>query len=205
MLLYPLSYQQEKKRKYKRGKQTFLISYTMSDGIADKVTALGQRLKISGAEVGRKVTSRMSSMSVRMREFLQGPNEADQIVESATSANLDSPDWSANLEICDRINTGLIDGVEIIRAIKKRIVMKQQPGVQYLAMVLLEVCVKNCERGFADVAAERVLDEMVRVVDDPETIVAVRKKVLVLIEAWGESVEELQYLPVYEVTYKVAH
>jgi VHS domain len=177
----------------------------MSDGIADKVTALGQRLKISGAEVGRKVTSRMSSMGVRMREFLQGTNEADQIVENATSANLDCPDWSANLEICDRINTGLVDGVEVVRAIKKRIVMKQQPRVQYLALVLLEAFVKNCERGFADVASEHILDEMVRVIDDPETVVSVRKKVLVLIEAWGESVEELQYLPVYEVTYKVPY
>ncbi|KAJ1693469.1 hypothetical protein LUZ63_010167 [Rhynchospora breviuscula] len=174
----------------------------MSDGMADKVTALGQRLKVGGAEVGRKVTARMSSMSGKLREFLQGPNEADQIVENATSANLSSPDWSANLEICDRVNTGVISGVEIIRAVKKRIMMSQQPTVQYLALVLLEAIVKNCERGFADVAAERVLDEMVRVVDNPETVVSVRDKVLALIEAWGESGEELQYLPMYEVTYK---
>lgn len=177
----------------------------MSDGIGDKVTAFGQRLKISGAEVGRKVTSRMSSMGVRMREFLQGSNEAEQIVENATSANLDGPDWSANLEICDQINTGLISGVEIIRAVKKRIMMREQPRVQYLALVLLESCVKNCQRGFADVAAERILDEMVRIIDDPETVVGVRNKVLVLIEAWGELGDELQYLPVYEVTYKVPY
>lgn len=172
----------------------------MSAGIADKVTALRQRLKLSGAEVGRKVSTSVSSMGVKMREFLQGPNEADQIVENATSDNYDSPDWSANLEICDRINSGLISGVEILRAVKKRIVMKQQPRVQYLVLVLLEACVKNCQRGFADVAAEGVLDEMVRVIDDPETAVSVRNKVLVLIEAWGES-GELSYLPVYEVTY----
>ncbi|KAF3324277.1 hypothetical protein FCM35_KLT11744 [Carex littledalei] len=78
--------------------------------------------------------------------------------------------------------------------------IKQQPRVQYLALVLLEACVKNCQRGFADVAADGVLDEMVQVVDDPETVVNVRNKVLVLIEAWGES-GKLCYLPVYEVIY----
>ncbi|KAF3324273.1 VHS domain-containing protein [Carex littledalei] len=80
--------------------------------------------------------------------------------------------------------------------------IKQQPKVQYLALVLLEACVKNCQRGLADVATEGVLDEMVQVVDDPETVVNVRNKVLVLIEAWGES-GKLCYLPVYEVIYMV--
>ncbi|KAF3341699.1 TOM1-like protein 2 [Carex littledalei] len=143
-------------------------------------------------------------MGVKIREFLQGPNKADQVDENITSSNYESPDWSLNLEICDRIKSGLISEVEIIRAVKKRIMMNQQPRVQYPVLVLLEACVKNCQRGFVDVAAEGVLDEMVQVVDDPETVVNVWNKVLVLIEAWGES-GELCYLPVYEVTYIVPY
>ncbi|CBI20131.3 unnamed protein product, partial [Vitis vinifera] len=43
---------------------------------------------------------------------------------------------------------------------------------------------------------------MVKLIDDPQTVVNNRNKVLILIEAWGESANELRYLPVYEETYK---
>jgi hypothetical protein len=75
--------------------------------------------------------------------------------------------------------------------------------VQYLSLVLLETIVKNCDKAFSEIAAERVLDEMVRLIDDPQTIVNNRNKALMLIEAWGESGDDLRYLPVFEETYKV--
>ncbi|PKA53243.1 hypothetical protein AXF42_Ash009973 [Apostasia shenzhenica] len=173
----------------------------MGDNLMEKVNAFGERLMISGAEMGRKMTAGMSSMSFKMKEFFQGPNQADQIVEEATSENLDGPDWASNLKICDMINSDKVNSVDLIRGIKKRIMLKD-PRVQYLALVLLETCVKNCEKVFSEAAAERVLDEMVKLIDDPETIVNNRNKALVLIEAWGESGDELRYLPVYEETYK---
>ncbi|KAG9453011.1 hypothetical protein H6P81_005915 [Aristolochia fimbriata] len=173
----------------------------MSDNLMDKVSALGERLKIGGTEVGRKMTAGMTSMSFKMKELFQGPNQADKIVEEATSENLDEPDWASNLEICDMINTEKVNSVELIRGIKKRIMLKN-PRIQYLALVLLETCVKNCEKAFSEVAAERVLDEMVKLIDDPQTVVNNRNKALMLIEAWGESGNELRYLPVYEETYK---
>ncbi|KAJ4873766.1 Target of Myb protein 1 [Raphanus sativus] len=175
----------------------------MSDNLMDKVTAFGERLKIGGSEVSNKITAGVSSMSIKMKELFQGPNPTDKIVEDATSENLEEPDWDMNLEICDMINQETINSVDLIRGIKKRIMMsKQQPRVQYLALVLLETCVKNCEKAFSEVAAERVLDEMVRVIDDPQTVVNNRNKALMLIEAWGESTSELRYLPVFEETYK---
>jgi hypothetical protein len=100
------------------------------------------------------------------------------------------------------INQEKINSVDLIRGIKKRITMKQPPRIQYLALVLLETCVKNCEKAFSEVAAERVLDEMVKLIDDPQTVVNNRNKALILIEAWGESTSELRYLPVFEETYK---
>ena len=39
--------------------------------------------------------------------------------------------------------------------------------------------------------------------DDRQTPVENREKALKLIEAWGESTEELRYLPIFEETYKV--
>lgn len=173
----------------------------MSDNLMDKVNAFGERLKISGSEVSKKMTAGMSSMSFKMKEFFQGQNPADKIVEEATAETLDGPDWATNLEICDMINSEKVNSVELIRGIKKRIMLKD-PRIQYLALVLLETLVKNCEKAFSEVAAERVLDEMVKLIDDPLTVVNNRNKALVLIEAWGESGNELRYLPVYEETYK---
>ncbi|XP_020572071.1 TOM1-like protein 2 [Phalaenopsis equestris] len=173
----------------------------MGDDLLEKVSAFGERLKLSGTEMGRKVTAGMSSMSFKMKEFFQGPTQADKIVEEATSENLDGPDWAANLEICDMINSNKVNSVDFICGIKKRIMVKN-PRVQYLALVLLETCVKNCEKAFSEVAAERVLDEMVKLIDDPQTALNNRNKALVLIQAWGESGDELRYLPVYEETYK---
>ncbi|XP_004511421.1 TOM1-like protein 1 [Cicer arietinum] len=173
----------------------------MSDNLMEKVTSLGERLKIGGVEVGRKMSEGMSSMSFKVKEFFQGPNQVDKLVEDATSESHEEPDWAMNLDLCDLINTEKVNSVELIRGIKKRIVIKS-PRVQYLALVLLETIVKNCEKAFSEVAAERVLDEMVRLIDDPQTVVNNRNKALMMIEAWGESTGELRYLPVYEETYK---
>ncbi|KAL8142697.1 hypothetical protein V2J09_015729 [Rumex salicifolius] len=180
-------------------------SQKMSEDLMEKVTAFGERLMISGADVGKKVSAGVSagvsSMSFKMKEFFQGPNQADMIVEEATAESMDVPDWTTNLEICDMINNERINSVELIRAVKKRIAIKS-PRVQYFALVLLETVVQNCDRAFSEVAAERVLDEMVRLVDDPQTVVNNRNKALFMIQVWGESSDELRYLPVYEETYK---
>ncbi|PIN02769.1 Cytosolic sorting protein GGA2/TOM1 [Handroanthus impetiginosus] len=173
----------------------------MSDNLMDKVSQLGERLKIGGSEVGQKITAGMSSMSFKMKELFQGPNQADKLVEEATAETLNEPDWATNLELCDMINHDRVNSVELIRGIKKRIMLKS-PRVQYLALVLLETVVKNCEKAFSEVAAERVLDEMVKLIDDPHTAVNSRNKALILIESWGESSNELRFLPVYEETYK---
>jgi hypothetical protein len=150
----------------------------MSDNLMDKVSALGERLKITGTEVSKKMTAGMSSMSFKMKELFQGQTPDDKIVEDATSENLNGPDWNLNLEICDMVNLEKVNSVELIRGIKKRIMLKDA-RIQYLALVLLETIVKNCEKAFSEVAA------------------------LMMIEAWGESGDDLRYLPVYEETYKV--
>ncbi|KNA18976.1 hypothetical protein SOVF_064510 [Spinacia oleracea] len=173
----------------------------MSDNLMDKVTSLGERLKIGGTEVGKKMSASVSSMSDKMKELFQGPNQTDKIVEEATAETLEEPDWATNLEICDMVNQERVNSIDLIRGIKKRIMLKT-PRVQYLSMVLLETVVKNCEKAFSEVASERVLDEMVKLIDDPQTVIMNRNKALMLIESWGESSNELRYLPVFEETYK---
>ncbi|GFQ02198.1 tom1-like protein 2 [Phtheirospermum japonicum] len=173
----------------------------MSDNLKDKVSQLGERLKIGGSGVGQKISAGMSSMSFKMKELFQGGNQIDKLVEEATAETLDGPDWATNLEICDMINRDRVNSVELIRSVKRRLILKS-PMAQYLSLMLLETIVKNCDRAFAEVAAERVLDEMVRLIDDPHAAVSNRNKALVMIESWGESTNELRYLPIYEQTYK---
>lgn len=173
----------------------------MSDNLKEKVSAFGERLKIGGAEMGRKMSAGMTSMSFKMKELFQGQTLAEKVVEEATSPTLAEPDWSTNLEICDMINGEKVNSTELIRAIKKQI-MVNNPRVQYLALVLLETCVMNCKKAFSEVASEQVLDEMVKLIDDPQTDVHIRNRALTLIESWGKSANELRYLPIYEETYK---
>jgi hypothetical protein len=47
----------------------------------DKVTALGECLKITETEVSRKVSAGMSSMRFKMKELFQGHHPADKIVD----------------------------------------------------------------------------------------------------------------------------
>ncbi|XP_045823614.1 TOM1-like protein 1 [Trifolium pratense] len=174
----------------------------MSENLKGKVNAIGERLKINGAEMGRKMSAGMSTMSFKMKEFFQEPNQADKLVADATSESLDYTNWDIILHLCDLINADKIDTCDVVRAIKKRVMMKSPRG-QYLALVLLEMLVKNCDKGFFEVATERVLDEMVKIVDDPDqSFVASKEKALMMIRDWGESTTELRYLPVYEETYK---
>uniref|UniRef100_A0A0D6QRT5 VHS domain-containing protein n=1 Tax=Araucaria cunninghamii TaxID=56994 RepID=A0A0D6QRT5_ARACU len=175
----------------------------MGDNLMEKFNALGERLKEGGAEVGRKMSAGMSSVSGRVKELFQAHanTPADKMVDEATADNLADPDWASNLEICDMINADRVSSQDVVRAIKKRIMLKT-PRVQYLSLVLLETCAKNCDQIFSEIAAERVLDEMVKMIDDPQTIVNNRDKALILIEAWGESSQHLRFLPVFEETYK---
>ncbi|KAJ1415121.1 VHS domain [Sesbania bispinosa] len=177
------------------------IDRKMSDNLMEKVNAFGERLKIGGAEVGRKMSAGLSSVSFKVKEFFHDPNEADKLVGDATSESLDDPDWAIILHLCDLVNAEKLNTAEVVRAIKKRVMTKSPKG-QYLALVLVEALVKNCDKAFFEVAAERVLDEMVKLIDDPQTVVHNRNKALMMIEAWGESNIELRYLPVYEETYK---
>ncbi|BAT91206.1 hypothetical protein LR48_Vigan08g199300 [Vigna angularis] len=173
----------------------------MSENLMGRVNALGERLKIGGAEVGRKMSAGMSSVGFKVKEFFQDSSHADKLVGEATSETLHHPHWPIILHLCDLINGDQLNTAEAVRAIKKRVVSKSH-RTQYLALVLLEALVKNCDKAFLEVATERVLDEMVKLIDDPYTFVNNRNKALMMIEAWGESTTELRYLPVYAQTFK---
>eukprot|EP00245_Coleochaete_scutata_P007774 TRINITY_DN23535_c0_g1_i1.p1 TRINITY_DN23535_c0_g1~~TRINITY_DN23535_c0_g1_i1.p1 ORF type:complete len:399 (+),score=92.43 TRINITY_DN23535_c0_g1_i1:106-1302(+) len=171
------------------------------DNMKEKLTVFGEKFRSSSSTTMAKVTEKMNIMSGKMKEFFQVPTRVDELVMEATGETLDGPDWGRNLELCDLVNTDKISSQDVVRALKKRLVSKN-PDVQLLSLMLLETAVKNCDQMFSEVASERVLDEMVKIVDDVTVPSENRAKTLRLIEAWGESTEELRFLPVFEETYK---
>ncbi|XP_044503735.1 TOM1-like protein 2 [Mangifera indica] len=157
-----------------------------------KLAQLGERIKTGGAQMGRIVSG-------KMKEILQAPTPESKMVDEATLETLEEPNWSLNLRICALINSEEFRGSEIVRTIKKKISGKSVVS-QRLSLDLLEACTMNCEKVFSEVASEKVLEEMVKMIENPETDQENRNRALQLIRAWGES-EDVAYLPVFRQTY----
>ncbi|KAF3436146.1 hypothetical protein FNV43_RR23238 [Rhamnella rubrinervis] len=158
-----------------------------------KLAQLGERLKTGGAQMGRIVSG-------KVKEILQTPTPESKMVDEATLETLEEPNWGMNLRICALINSEEFNGTEIVKSIKKKISGKSVIS-QRLSLDLLEACTMNCEKVFSEVASEKVLDEMVRMIDNPMTEHTNRGRAMQLIRAWGES-EDLAYLPVFRQTYR---
>lgn len=156
---------------------------------------LGEKLKTGGAQMGRIVSD-------KMKEILQTPTPESKMVDEATLEILKEPNWGLNLRICAMINSGEFNGTEIVRAIKKKISSKNFM-TQGLSLDLLEACTMNCEKVFSEVASEKVLEDMTRMIENPQTDHRVKRRALQLIRAWGES-EDLAYLPAFRQTYMVS-
>ncbi|XWS36434.1 hypothetical protein CRYUN_Cryun20dG0085800 [Craigia yunnanensis] len=157
-----------------------------------KLAQWGEKLKTGGAQMSRM-------LSGKVKEILQGPTPESKMVDEATLETLEEPNWGMNMRICAMINTEEFNGTEIVRAIKKKISGKNIVS-QKLSLDLLEACTMNCEKVASEVASEKVLEEMVKMIENPHTDHGNRERALQLIRAWGQS-EDLAYLPVFQQTY----
>lgn len=160
-----------------------------------KLAQLGERLKTGGAQMARNVSG-------KVKEILQAPTPESKMVDEATLETLEEPNWGMNLRICGMINSEEFNGSEVVKAIKRKINHKS-PLVQNLTLDLLETIAMNCEKVFSEVASEKVLDDMVRLIDNPQADNHNRRRAFQLIRAWGES-EDLAYLPAFRQTYMVS-
>jgi VHS domain len=160
----------------------------------EKLKPVGERLKSGGAEMSRIVSS-------KMKEILQGPSQEAKMVDEATSDKLEQPNWGLNLKICALVNNEEFDGSQVVRAIKKKIASHGAVSIK-LSLELLELCAMNCDKVFSEIASEKLLDDMVRLIENSQSEYANRKKALQLINAWGQS-DDLAYLPAFKQTYIV--
>ncbi|XP_020213920.1 TOM1-like protein 2 [Cajanus cajan] len=157
-----------------------------------KLAQLGERLKTGGAQMGRMVSG-------KVKEMLQAPTPESKMVEDATAETLQEPNWGMNLRICAMINSDDFSGSELVKALKRRLTHKS-PLVQTLTLELLETCAMNCDKLFSEIASEKLLDDLVRLMDNPQAQHHTRRRAFHLIRAWGES-QDLAYLPVFRQTY----
>lgn len=157
-----------------------------------KLAQFGERLKISSANMSRIVSG-------KMKEILQTPTPESKMVDEATSETLSEPNWGMNLRICGLINAEEFNGSEIVKAIKRKINHKS-PVVQKHSLDLLETCAMNCDKVFSEIASEKVLDDMVRLIENNQGDGGNRRRAFQLIRAWGES-QDIAYLPVFSQTY----
>lgn len=113
------------------------------------------------------------------------------MVKSATDSLRIGPDWTLNVQICDEINRNRREFSEqAIRAIKRRLGDNDQQTV-YLALILLETCMKNCGTEFARVVDRSVMDEMVRVASGVQGAKGMKnsEEALRLISTWARVFE----------------
>ncbi|MBA0674975.1 hypothetical protein Goari_016543 [Gossypium aridum] len=155
-----------------------------------KLVEWGEKLKTSGAQISKM-------FSGKMKEILQGPTPESKMVDQATFETLEEANWGMNMRICSMINSEELNGTEIVRAIKSKISGKNVAS-QRLSLELLEACTMNCAKVASKVVS--VLEEMVKMIENPITHHGNRKSALQLIRAWGQS-EDLAYLPVFRQTY----
>ncbi|XP_058633955.1 target of Myb1 membrane trafficking protein-like isoform X2 [Onychostoma macrolepis] len=126
-------------------------------------------------------------------EFLIGSafsSPVGQRIQKASSAALQTEDWSLNLEICDIINETDDGPKDAVRALKKRIVGNKNFREVMLALTVLETCVKNCGPRFHVYICSREFVEgvLVRAIlpkNNPPMIL--HDRVLSLIQAWADA------------------
>ncbi|XP_076931205.1 TOM1-like protein 2 [Bidens hawaiensis] len=158
------------------------------------------KLKLASSSFGERLLTGSRLVGTKLHQILQTPTPESKAVDDATSDTLDNPNWGLNMRICAMINSEQYNGTEIVKAIKRKILLSKNVVGQRLSLDLLETCTSNCDKVFSEVASEKVLEDMVAVVKDKRTDERNRVKAVRLIRAWGES-DELAYLPVFRQTY----
>lgn len=132
----------------------------------------------------------------------------------------DQPDWAANMEIVDLLNTKPSYAEHVARVLEKRI-RHWNPVVGTLSLTLAETIMKNCPCFHPYAAHPDFIDSMLRelhrkkpkktllqkvkvqtpVVSEISKLQR-RDKILLLIESWGKAFKESSQYPIFYATYE---
>ena len=122
------------------------------------------------------------------------------VKKQATNELLNEPDWGVNVDLCDLVNSDFHrHGKDTVKALKLKMMKNGKPSVQNLALVAMEMCMKNCGAQYhVMVVVKDVLKEMMKLVLDRRCEGSVRRKTLELVEEWAAQLRIPQYREVYE-------
>ncbi|MCO5556371.1 hypothetical protein L7F22_009919 [Adiantum nelumboides] len=93
-------------------------------------------------------------------------------IEDATSETMEGPDCEKSMLIYDMVNHDASCGVDVVRALKKRLTLNTLTSCSDPHPLLVENVCQYCEKMFSEVELEC---EMVRAVDNPLTATHVRQ------------------------------
>ena len=113
-------------------------------------------------------------------------------IEAATRPDLESEDWSLNMEICDIINENDDDAKDAARAIKKRLQQIEQDRdftITNRTLTVLETCVSNCSHRFhVLIMTKDFIQDLVKLIGPKNNPpIELQERVLSLIERWAEA------------------
>jgi hypothetical protein len=92
------------------------------------------------------------------------------MVKTATDSLRISPDWAANVQICDEINRNRRDNADpAIKAIRRRLQDSDSQTV-YLSLILLETCMKNCGLEFASRIDRYIMEDMSNIIRNNKSV-----------------------------------
>ena len=120
--------------------------------------------------------------------------------KQATSDVLREPDWGVNVDMCDLVNSNFHRyGKDTVKALRLKLQKKTKPQCQYLALVALEMCMKNCGVMFhAKVIEKACLDETTKCAAARGGDARVKQKSLALIQEWALQLNLPQYRAAFD-------
>ena len=118
----------------------------------------------------------------------------------ATSDVLREPDWGVNVDMCDLVNSNFHRyGKDTVKALRLKLQKKTKPQTQYLALVALEMCMKNCGVMFhAKVIEKACLDETTKCGAARGGDARVKQKALALVQEWALQLQLPQYRAAFD-------
>lgn len=124
-----------------------------------------------------------------------------QQVKAATDSMRLIPDWTVNLQICDQINRNRGDTADqTLRAIRRRL-QDSEPQTVYLALMLMDTCMKNCGNEFAAIVDKAAIEDVATVARSSRGGKNA-DEALRLIATWGRAYESRRSsFPIFFETY----
>lgn len=110
----------------------------------------------------------------------------DDVIAKATDENLTSEDWSAILEVCDKVSSDPNGPKEAVQSIIKRLAHRNA-NVQLYALELAHALCQNCGKNMhREVSSRAFTDALLRLANDRNTHTQVKSKILERMGDWSD-------------------